>query len=151
MLTEKAYAIRKNSGQALIEFLPSAIIFIIVVGAGLNYFQVMREAVIRQEVVRSVMFGKIDNSGTLTTPTSQRTYSFSLKGFPEQGEVVTEQRFEPIQSSDSCFMTTPETVRKRLNTRDVQFLGKLADVNITTYAVIYRNTGGGNQLAQCPK
>lgn len=54
-------------GQAIVEILPSVMLFMLVISAGLAYFRVMRAATIRQEAVRNLAFAKIDNSGTLTT------------------------------------------------------------------------------------
>jgi hypothetical protein len=59
-----------RKGQATIELLPSILVFVLVISAGLAYFRVMRAAAIREEAARNLAFEKMDHSGTLTTQRS---------------------------------------------------------------------------------
>jgi len=129
---------KSKSGQAIIELLPSILLFLIVVGAGLSYFQMMREVTIRQEVVRNLAFAKINNVGTLTTPLSQGDNRVTIEGFPVPDAPITQNRFEFVSRTDDCFSVSPENVSKPLSAGSVFGIGPLTPINVTTYAVIYR-------------
>ncbi len=139
----------KKSGQALVEFLPSMVLFLMVITAGLSYFRTMREATIRQEVVRNLAFAKISNSGTLTTPLSQSLGgSLLFEGSPQVTNVEAipagqnEGVFVGPGGNPPCFTVTPEQVQKTLTPGDVVGVGRLNPVTITTYAVVHRYPGG---------
>jgi hypothetical protein len=129
---------KNRKGQAIIELLPSVLLFLIVVGGGLSYFQMMREVTIRQEVVRNLAFAKINNVGTLTTPLSQGANEVLIEGFPAGGRVIGPSRFDFVSRTDGCFTVTPSLVRKPIQAGSVFGIGALTPINVTTYAVIYR-------------
>ena len=131
-----------RSGQALVELLPSMVLFLAVIGAGLSYFRIMRAATIRQEVVRNLAFAKINNSGTITTPLNQGA-TITLQG---EGTVVPANNNDPILAGAGCFTVSPQKVQEKLEIPGRIFgLGVLAPVEVTTYAVVYRIPN-----AQCP-
>jgi hypothetical protein len=132
----------KQSGQAIIEFLPSVLLFLIVVGGGLSYFQMMREVTIRQEVVRNLAFAKIQNSGTLTTPLTQSTSEVLVSGLPEPGVAIPANRFDFINREDPCFVVTPDQVTQSVSGLNIFGLGQIQPFTISTFAVVYRRPAG---------
>jgi len=120
----------------MIEFLPSVVIFLIVVSASTAYFRAMRSAAIRQEVVRNLAFAKIGNAGTLTTPSDQLNRPIPLAG--ESGNLVSaaNNSFQGA-TPGGCFTIRPAipVETKEIN---VPFLGRLTPVVISSSAVVCR-------------
>lgn len=139
---------RSKSGQALVEMLPSLVIFLVVMSAGLAYFRIMRNATIRQEVVRNLAFAKINNTGTMTTSLSQAVGEVQfLDGQPvlqgDRNDDVYDVPGGAYVKAD-CFTVSPReaTVSAEVPPGAVYSLGELNPVDITTYAVVYRNVSG---------
>jgi hypothetical protein len=135
----------RQAGQALVELLPSIVIFMLVVSAGLAYFRVLRSATIRQEVVRNLMFAKINNSGTLTSTIPQEGgVRLQLGDAFVNAPVITSQRNAQVLQNDSCFTVFPGSTIENVPVTGVYGAGELPGVDLTTYAVMYRDiTGGG--------
>jgi hypothetical protein len=132
----------------MMEMAISMVVFIILISAAASYYKVMRTSIIRQEVVRNMIFAKINNSGNLTSvpsdSTSGRLYLGGLGSefnIPGGGDVITQ--------SDACFMVIPGgdaniSVKVPYEGRSIASQGgavKTEEVKITTYAVIYRRNG----------
>ena len=129
---------RAESGQAIVELLPSVIIFFLIMGAGLSYFRVMRAATIRQEVVRNLAFAKIDYSGTLTTPLTQKAGIpfFGLVGVLGNANVF-------IDRGTACFRVNPDQLVETVGVGGTASgIGGLRPVDATSYAVVYRAPAG---------
>jgi len=135
-----------RKGQAIIELLPSVIIFFTVIVAGLNYFRVMRAAVIRQEVVRNSVFALINNSGTLTTPPNLLSSVGDTSTVPAGVEsgvpVIRAHSF--VSGGSSCFSVNPPGLLAAVETPLLPMFssGETPVVNFVTYAVINRQPGG---------
>jgi len=145
-----------KKGQALFEIIPSFIIFAMIVSAGLSYFRIMRFVTIRQEVARNLAFGKIDNSGSLTTQpfgrneVGARKQPFLGVNNPnvEGGGVVAPgvDSDDAITRKANCYMVIPQAVKPTfLFFGNIRFLkNQLGPIEktINTYAVVYRQPGG---------
>jgi len=130
-----------RSGQALVELLPSLVLFLLVMSAGLAYYRVMRVAVIRQEVVRNLAFAKIDYSGTLTTTDREVADGVSLFN---DFTVMASDPSDFVGYTEPCFTVTPENVSEKVDSvTPVYGIGSIRGVDITTYAVVYRQPRGG--------
>lgn len=133
----------RRRGQAMIEFVPSLILFFIVMSAGLSYYRLMRAAQIREEAVRNILFQKINYSGTLTSqfienPASQAGGKTSV--FSGDGGVAPSN---PVLQNVICIGATPNSPIKSLGDRSIATLvDDLPTVNLVTYAVIYRYPSG---------
>jgi hypothetical protein len=139
----------KKNGQAIIEILPAILIFIMVLSACLRYFEVFRDAVEKEQVARNLMFAKIGNSGTLTTPASQLTnpgtqdpstngIQFDIEG----GRVPVLVTNAFVDRSVGCFAVFPPSWKKQTPTSDIFAPGSgggFPPVQVNTYAVIHRN------------
>lgn len=136
----------RKQGQAIIELLPSVIIFFTVIVAGLNYFRVMRAAVIRQEVVRNSVFALINNSGTLTTPPNLLSDVGSTSTRPAGVEsgvpVIAAHTF--VGGTSNCFSVSPPELEAAVGTPLMPMFasGGTPVVKFLTYAVINRQPGG---------
>lgn len=134
---------KSKSGQAMVEFLPAIMIFILVMSAGLAYFRVMRSAALREEAVRNLAFAKMDNAGTLTTVDS-----------PDEGKSAAEvsvsiegQSIPALSSGNNvfiseqvqCFSVVPEG-QAQLPIEVTYRAGVTAStpVVLTTYGVVCR-------------
>jgi hypothetical protein len=144
---------RGRKGQAIIELLPAVIIFFTVVVAALNYFRVMRAAVIRQESARNALFAVISNSGTLTTPPNLlqdprgQGMTPNGAGLIEGGagnanNVLAAPQF--VGADARCFSVTPPELNLGVETKLMPMFssGGTPTVKILTYAVINRSPGG---------
>ncbi len=130
-------------GQAMVEFLPSIMIFVLIMSAGMAYFRVMRAAEIRQEAARNLAFAKIDNAGTLTTVDS----ADDGKSAPPIALTIENQTIPAVQdgnnvfisSGTTCFSVIPES-KADLELPVVYRSGVQAPrpVVIRTYAVVCR-------------
>lgn len=133
-----------NSGQAMVEFLPAIMIFVMVMSAGLAYFRVMRAAALRQEAVRNMAFAKIDNSGTLTTvDTPDEGKSAASVGIAIEGrsvDAITSGNNAFIDSGVSCFRVVPSgTAQMALEVKYREGASAALPVVLTTFAVVCRN------------
>ncbi len=132
-------------GQAIVELLPAVIVFFTVIVAALNYFRVMRAAVIRQEAVRNQVFALINNSGTLTTPpnlldqvSATNTVQAGIEGVP----IIKTHSF--VAGTSSCFIVFPPDPVASVETPLLSMFssgGATPTVNFMTYAVIHRQSG----------
>ena len=134
----------RRGGQALVEFLPAVMIFILVLSAGLAFFRIMRSATIRQEAARNLAFAKIDFAGTLTTvnvdaSNTSRPRSVGLR--IESGDVtaISGNNDQFIDYSTSCFYVHPEGSGMKSLPVDLRG-GVRVDrpVQFSTYAVVCR-------------
>jgi len=135
----------RRHGQAIVELLPAVIVFFTVIVAALNYFRVMRAAVIRQEAVRNQVFALINNSGTLTTPPNllqdikgTNTLKAGIEGVP----ILKDHNF--IAGNSSCFIVSPPDAVSNIETPLLSMFssgGATPTVNFMTYAIIYRQLG----------
>lgn len=147
---------RSRSGQAIAELLPAMTIFFMLLGGAMAYYKVVRTATIKQEVVRNLLFAKINNSGTLTSTTGQIDSGGgggeNLTGLRLEGantgavEVVKNNQNDFISSDTSCFTVIPAEASVGLPLGSLLLGGDLGVVNVSTFAVMYRNAGG----ARCP-
>jgi hypothetical protein len=135
-----------RSGQAIVELLPAVIVFFTVIVAALNYFRVMRAAVIRQEAVRNQVFAIINNSGTLTTPPNLLqdikgigTLQAGIEGYVP---IIKDHSF--IAGNSSCIIVYPPDVVANVETPLLSMFSSgsgTPSVNFMTYAVIHRQLG----------
>lgn len=141
----------RRSGQAIVELLPSIIIFFTVIVAALNYFRVMRAAVIRQEAVRNSVFAVINNSGTLTTPPNllQDPTATALKpvGVIEGGSQALLSSAQFVAGTSRCFTIYPADPVRNVEAPLLSFFsgaagGGTPTVSFLTYGVIARQPGG---------
>ena len=146
---------KNRRGQATVEFLPSIVVFLLVISAALSYFRALRSATLRQEEVRNIAFAKIGNSGTMTTPPNQMNGTTPLPlvllALAETGTVPGP---EPVNVSDNtfidertgCFAVSPggSTGNDVAHTSNITayMAGKLNPVQVYTYAVVYREASG---------
>ncbi|MEO5668715.1 MAG: hypothetical protein ABIR96_11705 [Bdellovibrionota bacterium] len=144
-----------RSGQAIIELLPSVIIFFTVIVAALNYFRVMRAAVIREEVVRNSVFALINNSGTLTTPpnlladagsSSEQVADAGIieTGVPNAVKIMSKSKYKFVGGASTCFVVYPSDAIAKVGTPLFSMFssGSPSSVDFLTYAVINRQPGG---------
>ncbi len=148
---------RRSGGQALIEILPATLIFVMVISVTLRYFEIFRDAVEKEQVARNLLFAKIGNSGTLTTPPSQLanprqinpqdTATSPIQFDIEGGRVAVDSTNAFVGSDATCFSAFPPDWRKE---NPIFFpgigSGAFPSVFVLTYAVIYRNASQGS----CP-
>lgn len=127
----------------------SMVVFIILISAAASYYKVMRTSIIRQEVVRNLIFAKINNSGSLTSiPSDSSGSRLYLGGI---GSPFTVEAGNPVEISqvNSCFMVVPggdanlkvKTPYEDSSSGSSGGASQTGEVNILTYAVIYRNNG----------
>lgn len=151
----------KNSkrGQAITEFIPSMIIFFMVITGALAFYRVIRSATIKQEVVRNLTFAKIRNSGTLTTTPEQVRGGGSAGDLPELiiegGPVagvtgfsygIARGQHDFVTHRSNCFTVYPSSPNETQNLGPLYLGGNdLGDLSFSTYAVMYRDLG-----ASCP-
>jgi hypothetical protein len=135
---------KSRRGQAIVEFIPSAMVFIVVIYASIAYFRVMRAATIKQEVVRNIAFAKIANSGTLTTTPeqviggAQEDTGGSLQLGGESGApIVPEESNQFIGRDFKCFTVFPPDP---LQTEFIQvpLLKRLGSVSFRTLLIVER-------------
>jgi hypothetical protein len=142
--------LKGKRGQALIELVPSILLFLIVSSSSLAYFRVMRSSQLRQEVVRNLMFAKIDNSGPLVTSGQQGLEPLQLSGIPEAsrgpasavgGSAV------KLGIATDCVAVFPGDTPARMPVNGILGLpGFESELQFSTYAVIFRRDGA----ARCP-
>jgi hypothetical protein len=146
----------RRRGQAIVELLPAVVIFFAVIVAALNYFRVMRAAVIRQEAVRNAVFSVIHNSGTLTTPPNllQQVANKGGTNVRNAGTVEAGRAAFPVIGGHSfvggaatCFRIYPTDPIREVETPLLSFFaggaaGGTPSVSFMTYAVVSR--AGGN-------
>lgn len=132
----------------MMEMALSMVVFIILISASASYYKVMRTAIIRQEVVRNMIFAKINNSGNLTSiPPDQNGGRLYLGGVESGFNIAGGGGL--VNQRDSCMLVTPGgdaniSVSVPYEDRSVASQGgavKTQQVKITTYAVIYRRNG----------
>jgi hypothetical protein len=133
-----------RSGQAMVELLPSLILFFMVMSAGLAYFRVMRMAVMRQEAVRNIAFAKIANKGSLTTSRVEAENGISLSSDMGGGgvSVVPESRNDFVSYEQDCFTVTSASAIYKVSMSSIYSIGVPKDVDITSYATVYRRPSG---------
>jgi hypothetical protein len=153
---------RKKSGQSLVEILPAVVIFVTVMLAGLNYFRVMRTAVIRQEVVRNAVFAAIFNSGSLTTPSALLSNPSGGPGAAGETDgaghetggsrIIAGNKFAFVGADVNCFVVFPRNPVKTLSTPLLPSLvqGDQPEVSLVTYAVVHRRWNASSGAGCAP-
>lgn len=149
--------LKKQSGQAMIELLPAALMMFAVLTAAFSYFKVMRSAVYRQEVVRNMAFAAVSNMGSLTTPPSQIVDVVAdpngapgLLGLGMEGSptLLAPGQSLFISRNVSCFAVYPREPAREITTK-LPFIfdedETHPNVAISTYAVVHRRAGGNCQ------
>ncbi len=136
---------RKQSGQAMLELIPAITLFLIIITAALAFFRVMREATLRQEVVRNLTFAKMANMGTLTSPPNQidaagtTPKDLRLKG----SDVITGAANTFISERDACFAVLPSNANTSIPVTGVYIIQKyLTPVDIQTFSIVHRQPNG---------
>ena len=142
---------RNQQGQALVELLPSLMVFLTILVAGLSYFQVMREASVRQEVVRNLAFAKIENSGTLTTPPNhlvdaQASIALAAPALSpiEEGASILLGEHAFVGCADQSISIYPQEPRVNVPIYLLQAFGgsgRLPVININTFSFLFREAG----------
>ncbi|MBS1983989.1 MAG: hypothetical protein JST16_07430 [Bdellovibrionales bacterium] len=130
-------------GQAMVEFLPAVMIFILIMSAGLAYFRVMRAASLRQEAARNLAFAKIDNAGTLTTidsPDAGRSAAAVAINIEGVAIPAMNDQSNPFVGRDAqCFSVIPGgQAQKKLDITYRYGASSDTPVTISTYAVVCR-------------
>jgi hypothetical protein len=137
-------------GQALIELIPSVLLFLIVSSSSLAYFRVMRSSQIRQEVVRNLMFAKIDNSGPLVTSAQQTQEPLQLAGVEVGSRAPASAvggNTVAMSANTDCLAVFPGDSLSRIPVTNILGLsGFESEVQVATYAVIFRRSGN----SRCP-
>ncbi len=135
-----------RKGQAIMELLPSMIIFLMIMTGALSYYRVMRSATIKQEIIRNLMFAKINNSGTLTTTTNQvkpgssdLSIAASINSIEATNSISQANNGRVLRDS-SCFAVLPDKPSETMTLGPLFMAGELGELNFKTFAVIYRNT-----------
>lgn len=131
---------KSKKGQAIIEFVPSMVLFFITLSAGFSYYRIMRTAQIREEAVRNILFQKINYSGTLTSTYVETQGGGKLSLFAGDGGVALENH---VLQQASCLGASPNSLSKEVGDRSIaSMVEDLPTFNLVTYAVIYRSPGG---------
>ena len=128
---------RSKGGQAVVEFIPALFLFFCILTAMYEFYRVMREATIRQEVVRNLAFAKIGNMGTLTSVKSQNIIGNDL------GLLLGNDN-PSVGYTNQCIAVVPLESPDSGQVDRIVGAAALAPIGITTYAVILRAP------AQCP-
>lgn len=91
-----------QSGQAMIEFLPAILLFMIIIVSSLVFFIGLRESYQMQVAARNSVFAKIRNSGPLISSGGALNVSLHYK-FPFSGASNT-----AVTPLNSCFSARPQ-------------------------------------------
>lgn len=136
-----------KKGQAMMELLPSTILFFMVISVSLAYYRVVRASQLRQEAVRNMMFAKIANKGTLTSTGVQEdqgvVFSQGDQGFRGPAAISSNQN-SFVDQTVPCFSVSPSDLSFGVPfPESIAGLGRIPQlVNIATYAVMHRDSGG---------
>jgi len=135
----------KKKGQALIEFIPVMMVFMVLISACLTYFRALKHATIRQEVVRNLAFSQINNSGSLTKVDLVRSPA-SLSSI----QALEFSAQQDVGAGSRCFRVVAGDPRLPFDFSKVIGLGsKLSSKvypNVPAVSVIHRQPGGGSCL-----
>ena len=101
-MLKKPSLLKNKNGQAMIEFLPAILIFIVIIIVSTVFFMGLRESTLLQEAARNAAFAKISNSGPLVSRVNQSGapgfYTFPMTGT---------QNIE-VNSRNTCFVASPQ-------------------------------------------
>lgn len=133
----KMKPLRHNKkGQALIEFLPVILLFIVIMSVSFIFFMGLRESAIMQEAARNAAFAKIANSGPLVSR-EFRSGASNYYEFPLEGA----QNIE-IDNSKTCFSTNPQLSTNGNNIFKLpSILGVEMDLQRTHKMTVFRRPG----------
>ena len=135
MLKKKYLLKNKKNGQAMIEFLPAILLFIVILVVSVVFFMGLRESTLLQEAARNAAFAKISNSGPLVSRSnragSSKHYEFPMTG--TQNKVVNNQ--------NTCFSSTPDGTNA-FNLPSI--LGVTMDLKRIHKATVFRQPGAPN-------
>jgi Flp pilus assembly protein TadG len=126
----------RRSGQALVEFVPSVLVFLLVVSAAVQYFRYMSQAISVQEVLRNAAFSVINNSGTLTTTDRQQASGVLVDVL---GVSLSNANARPTTELSPCIV-----VSRRETAQDYRVfgLGTLAFAPFSNSIRVLRGVGG---------
>jgi hypothetical protein len=101
-MLKKISRFKNNKGQAMIEFLPAVLLFIVILIVSTVFFIGLRESTLLQEAARNAAFAKISNSGPLVSR-ANRSGAQNLYEFPMSGSqnII-------VDNSKTCFSATPQ-------------------------------------------
>jgi len=149
--------LKSRKGQALIEAIPSLLIFITVITAAFTYFKVMRFSAIRQEVARNLIFSKINNSGTLTFQAvapgngsfRENPYLSFQENISNSAAIQIPDRgpAAELNRNNTCLRVLPNAVEDEEQNFSKIIGANLNEItrNIKTQSVIYRAPGANCQ------
>lgn len=101
-MLKKIIHLKNNKGQAMIEFLPAILLFIVILIVSVVFFIGLRESTLLQESARNAAFAKIANSGPLVSR-QNRSGAPNLYQFPMSGSKNVE-----VNNDKTCFSATPQ-------------------------------------------
>ncbi len=101
-MLKKPSPLKNKSGQAMIEFLPAILLFIVILIVSTVFFMGLRESTLLQEAARNAAFAKISNSGPLVSR-ENRAGAPGFYNFPMTGT----QNIE-VNSRNTCFVASPQ-------------------------------------------
>ena len=101
-MLKKPSPLKNKSGQAMIEFLPAILLFIVILIVSTVFFMGLRESTLLQEAARNAAFAKISNSGPLVSR-ENRAGAPGFYTFPMTGT----QNIE-VNSRNTCFVASPQ-------------------------------------------
>lgn len=136
----KTSRLRHNKkGQAMIEFLPAILLFIVIMSVSFIFFMGLRESTLLQEAARNAAFAKIANSGPLVSR-ENRSSATNYYEFPLEGA----QNIE-IDNSKTCFSATPQLSNDGPNIFKLpSILGVKMDLQRTHKMTVFRRPGSEN-------
>ncbi|MEI7441386.1 MAG: TadE family protein [bacterium] len=102
-MLKKPSLLKNKNGQAMIEFLPAILLFIVILIVSTVFFMGLRESTLLQEAARNAAFAKISNSGPLVSRDYQGGAPTSFYAFPMTGT-----KNIKVSRSNTCFVASPQ-------------------------------------------
>lgn len=101
-MLKKPSPLKNKSGQAMIEFLPAILLFIVILIVSTVFFMGLRESTLLQEAARNAAFAKISNSGPLVS----RENRAGAPGFYTFPMIGTQNVL--VDKDKTCFVASPQ-------------------------------------------
>jgi hypothetical protein len=101
-MLKKSSPLKNKSGQAMIEFLPAILLFIVILIVSTVFFMGLRESTLLQEAARNAAFAKISNSGPLVSR-ENRAGALDFYEFPMNGT-----KNVLVDKDKTCFVASPQ-------------------------------------------